>query len=182
MSEQNKRVLQIGMAIGLIGLIAAIYVWYIFGRGKEEAERKIQTDVAAKIEQVDAELAEIRQSDKLQKEIEEKKAYLERASLRLPSTPDAEGFLTALSDMLDKSNANVLSINPQSFEERSTYVEIPWGVDAIAQYVEFGVFLNLVEQNPKSLMRVKTFKVDNDPALPGYHNVDVKIGTFMFNN
>jgi len=180
-TDQNKRLLQFAVAFGLIGLIAAGYLWYVWGSNIVENETKRQDELSGELRRLNTELAEINQSAELQKEITEKQEFLDKASRRLPSSPNAEGFLAALSDMLDKSNANVLLINPMEVQPRSTYVEIPWAVDTIAQYVEFGIFLNLVEQNPQRLMRVKEFAVDNDPELPGYHNVAVQIGTFMFN-
>ena len=180
MSEQNKRILQFGIAFGLIGLIAAVYVWYIWGKAVEEKETVKQGKLQKELTLVNEQLEQIKNAHLIREEIAVKQAFLERASKRLPSTPDAEGFFENVSTMLTKSNSNVNLVMPVKIEERSSYAEIPWRIDAISQYVELGVFFNLVEQNPDRLMRVKKFEIQNDPVLPGYHNVQVTIGTFMF--
>lgn len=182
MTEQSKRTVQFGIALALIGLIGVVYIWYIWGRGVEQDEAAAQKALNSEISDLNQQIEEARtRMPQIRQEIEEKQEFLARASQRLPSTPDAEGFLESLSDMLEKSGANIQFVHNEPIKEISTYIEIPWKIQAMAQYVEFGVFLNLVEQNPERLMRVKMFDITNNPDLPGYHEVDVDIATFMFN-
>ncbi len=181
MSEKNKRILQVGLAIGLVGLIAAVYTWYIWAKPEITKQKKEQESKSAQIATINRQLMQIQNQADLQKTIQQKKAFLEQASRRLPATPNAEGFLASLSDMLQRSSVKVRSVNGEAIQPRSNYTEIPWRVSAMAQYVELGVFFNLVEENPQRLMRVKSFTISNDEELPGYHPVDIQIGTFMFN-
>lgn len=181
MTEQDKKMLQIGIFMGLAAVVGLGYWWFIWVRNEEDNQRNIQTAVTNDIKALDKELSEITLAEQQRTEIEQKAELVEQACSRLPSTPDAAGFLNNLVDILRQSGVVNRFVNKGEPVEYASYTEIPWHVRGVGQYFEFGSFINMVELNPNRFMRVKSLKVSNDPALPGYHPLEVEIGTFMFN-
>ncbi|MCX7013977.1 MAG: type 4a pilus biogenesis protein PilO [Candidatus Sumerlaeota bacterium] len=181
MSEHDKKILQFGLFIGILLMVIVGYWWFVMVRSEIKNQLTIQKDLTAKLQAVSSQLAEIDAAEKNRAETLEKAQIIEQASSRLPSSPDAQGFLSNLVEILRKSGVVNHLVTKGQPTERAAYTEIPWSVRGVGQYFEFGAFLNMVELNPRRFMRVKSLKVTNDPNLPGYHPIEVEIGTFMFN-
>ena len=181
MSEQDKKILQIGIFFGLVAAVVLGYWWFFWVKNEMENERNLQTSLKGDLERVDAELLEIELLEEKRPELMALALQVNEVASKLPSSPDAEGFLNNLVETLRKSGVVNRHVARGEPVEYASYTEIPWDVTGVGQYFEFGPFLNMVELNPTRFMRVKSFRVSNDYTLPGYHPLEIEIGTFMFN-
>ena len=111
----------------------------------------------------------------------ELRQMIQKVIQRLPSRPDAPGFLVALVSILRQTGIIQRSVTPEETVNRTQYTEIPYEIDAFGRYHELGQFLTLVEQNPARFMRVKAMRVSNNLARPSIHPIELQISTFMFN-
>jgi len=180
-SEQDKKVFQIALVAGLFAAILIGYYYFIWAKKDIANERDKAKAKTEEIEVKQAELDQIISYKTNKEEVIKKLALVEDASRRLPSSLEDQSFLNNLNDMLRKARISQQLIKGEEEVPRSLYTEIPWHIECTAQYFDFGPFLSMVEMNPKRFMRVKEFKIKNDNVAPGYHPIEMKIGTFMFN-
>jgi Tfp pilus assembly protein PilO len=110
-----------------------------------------------------------------------RKALLEKVVAKLPSNTDPSGFFQALEGILRITRMESEQLDRTPERASDEYTEIPYRIISRARYHDFGQFLNLIEENPTRLMRVKTFIVENDDSRPSIHPVNVQVATFMFN-
>jgi Tfp pilus assembly protein PilO len=181
LNEQQKRMLLIVVFVGFIGLVTTAYLWYIWGSGIVKTSRQKVETAATETASIEAELTKINEFQALtQSEYSVIEAKLERMTRRLPPSPEAPGFLKALSNILRETGIDTKDLAPQAVEAFGGYTEIPYQISARGRFHEIGQFLNLLEQNPDRFMRVKEMTVKNSEDRPSLHPVDVKIATFMF--
>ena len=181
MSEQDKKVFQIAVVAGLFVAILVGYYYFIWA--KKDIDDQIAKTEAKEQEIIvkEAELDAINSYEANKEEVIAKLDLVNEASRRLPSSLEDESFLNNLNDMLRKARISQQLIERKENVPRSLYTEIPWHVSCTAQYFDYGPFLSMVEMKPQRFMRVKEFTVKNDDLAPGYHPIDVTLGTFMFN-
>jgi Tfp pilus assembly protein PilO len=110
-----------------------------------------------------------------------RKELLEKVIAKLPTDSDPSGFFQALEGILGITRMEYQSINKKDPRGADEYTELPYSITSRARYHDFGQFLNLIEENPTRLMRVKTFTIENDDNRPSIHPVSVQVATFMFN-
>jgi Tfp pilus assembly protein PilO len=180
-SDQDKKVFQVAIVAGLFAAILVGYYYFVWAK-KDIANERDKT--AAKTEEIKAKQAEldtIVSYEANKEEVIKKLELVNEASRRLPSNLEDQSFLKNLNDMLSKARISQQLIESEDKVPRSLYTEIPWHISCTAQFFDFGPFLSMVEMNPKRFMRVKEFKIENDDLAPGYHPIDITIGTFMFN-
>ncbi|MFP4381626.1 MAG: type 4a pilus biogenesis protein PilO [Candidatus Sumerlaeia bacterium] len=182
LTPEDKKKLTSIIAIGLLGLGVIAYLYWMFGSSSiAQAETNIKKG-KEKIEQLEKELAAIKQFNELKGTPEYNMAMqrIEKASKRLPKTTRAQDFYKALQDILEQTGiTNIVTMMPENVEVYNTFAEIPYKIDMDARFHAFGYFLNMVEENPKRFMRVKTFKISNNPLRPSLHPIDVTIASFM---
>ncbi len=103
-------------------------------------------------------------------------------------------FLRYLTTTMDKLGIRLVSITPLDvvgteenlFEENPDFIEVPYEMQIIASYKEFGEFLDILEKSAH-LIRVSNFTVSNDPeqstfaneisGKPRQHQISMEIGT-----
>jgi Tfp pilus assembly protein PilO len=100
---------------------------------------------------------------------------------KLPSTVAPEEFFKAFEKILKTTRLSYSELKPLPLLERAIYTEIPYQLVGNGRYHDFGQFLNLVEENPDRLMRIKTFVIENDDSRPSLHPIKVQLATFKFN-
>jgi Tfp pilus assembly protein PilO len=113
--------------------------------------------------------------------LEARIALLEKVIAKLPKTPDPQGLFQALEGIFQITRMDILAMDTGAQRVADEYTELPYVISSRARYHDFGQFLNLIEENPKRLMRVKSFVVENDSNRPSIHPLRVTIATFMFN-
>lgn len=181
MNEQQKVSVLITAFAGFVGLVLIAYFYFMIGRGsingyeqQTVAKQKELVDLKQKLAQINNTIA--------QKAEDEKQARLvAEVTRRLPSSPDAPGFLNALVTILGTTGIIQEEVKPDQTTDRSLYTEIPYRIKAYGHYHAFGQFLTLIEQNPDRFMRVKNLKISNYLDRPSIHPVEMEITTFTFN-
>ena len=134
MNEQSKKTLQMSLFLGLMGLVGIGYYYFMFGRKEIDIEKTQQAKLSAEIKDLDAQLSKIAEAERNREAILQKAAEAAKASSRLPTSPDDEGFLWNLEDMLRKSGLVHNKIGPGKVADYQLYSEIPWQIDAIGLF------------------------------------------------
>ena len=178
--KQKSKVLVIGF-VGAVMLVIVLYFHFMIGRAKvrdyNRGVDKLNKEIAAGRH----DLKEIKELLGHEEELQEKREMIEKVTRRLPSSPDAPGFLMELISVLRKTGIYHESVKPEGPKDRSQYTEIPYTISAHGRYHELGQFLTLIEQNPQRFMRIKTFTINNNLERPSIHPITMRIATFMFN-
>ncbi|MGI8907819.1 MAG: type 4a pilus biogenesis protein PilO [Candidatus Sumerlaeaceae bacterium] len=167
------------LAIVLFGGAYAFYAYYI------QPEMKRNYDLVAKIDveikDLNRRLAEMDEAEKNMELLKQKQEYLRQIAAKLPSSIAPQEFYNAMIEILQTTRVDYSALAQLKLEERQVYTEIPYMISGKGRYHDFGQFLNMVEENPVRLMRVKKFTVENDDRRPSIHPITVELATFMFN-
>lgn len=178
---QKSKLLIIGF-VGAVMLVIVLYFHFIIGRGQLRDYKMQAARIEQEIGEAQVELVEIRDLMAQKGQLEEQRLLIEKVVRRLPSSPDAPGFLMALVSILRTTGIIQEMVRPDRVQIRSQYTEIPYKIEAHGRFHELGQFLTLIEQNPARFMRVKDFHVTNNNDRPSVHPIQMKIATFMFSN
>jgi Tfp pilus assembly protein PilO len=133
------------------------------------------------LKEYNTQLTQINDLMKQKDEVDKQAETIKKITRRLPSSPDAPGFLNALLMTLGTTGIIQENVKPGQTTDRTLYTEIPYSVVAHGHYHAFGQFLTLIEQNPDRFMRVKKLKIENNLDRPSVHPIEMEIATFMFN-
>jgi Tfp pilus assembly protein PilO len=178
LNAQQKDAVKAGfiLAIVLIGGVGAYY-WYM--------AKPAITTAKATIEKTNTEITGLRERMKEMEvsaanmeELKRKQKLLAEVAAKLPSTIAPQEFFHALDKILQVAQIDVSELQPESLLPREIYTEIPYKIIGRGRYHDFGQFLNLIEENPDRLMRVKTFTIENDDNRPSIHPMTVELATF----
>lgn len=180
-SEQQKSQLMLIAVFSVILLCIVGYYHFFVGRPKVQNLNRQAQSVQADIDKKTTELEEIRTLLAQRERLEQRRRVINKVIQRLPSRPDAPGFLVALVSILRQTGIIQRYVTPEQTANRNQYTEIPYEVGAFGRYHELGQFLTLVEQNPARFMRVKDLKLSNNLNRPSIHPITLQISTFMFN-
>ncbi|MFW6304132.1 MAG: type 4a pilus biogenesis protein PilO [Candidatus Sumerlaeota bacterium] len=185
MKSEQKNALIVLLVFGIIAVGACAYVWLFYpgvqgmiqdARTKEREAEEQARSYQMKLNEIKA-FREIMESPEYQL-VKERVEELEK---RLPTTQQANLFYEALTDALLVTGVTNTLLERQEIKEHSVrYEEIPYKLEAIARYHQFGQFLNIVEENPDRFMRVKSLVLSTDDEDPTLHPIDVQIATFRF--
>ena len=169
LSDGQKSSLLLTVFLGVVGLIVVGYFHFMFGRGMVSSYERRRQDTEQKVEVLEQDLAQVRE------------LVGQRVTRRLPSSPDAPGFLNALLTTLSTTGIIQEEVKPAGASERALYTEIPYTVNAHGRYHSIGQFLTLIEQNPERFMRVRNMTIKNNVKRPSVHPIEMDITTFKFN-
>lgn len=178
--EQSKSIIITGF-VGLLVLVIMSYSYFMFGREQIKNFNVQAMSLQEETKKLKAELRDIKQTLSERSEIEKQAETIKKVTQRLPSSPDAPGFLNALIAILGTTGIFQEEVRPDATTDRSLYTEIPYKIKARGHFHALGQFLTLIEQNPDRFMRVKNLKLINDMNRPSIHPVEMDIVTFMFN-
>lgn len=164
----------------MFGGVFAFYYFYV----KPEITRQqfIITERNAEIKELEQTIKEMDEAVKDIEALREKQRLLEQVAAKLPSNIAPEEFYKALDEILQATRVEYSEMSQQVPQERSVYTEIPYRISGKGRYHDFGQFLNMVEENPNRLMRIKKFSIENDDNRPSVHPLQVELATFKFNN
>lgn len=181
-TEQQKSKLLIVGFLAAVMLVIVLYFHFIIGRGQIKDYRRRSARVEQEIIEAKQDLTDIRAIMSEEGLMEEQREMISKLVKRLPSSPDAPGFLMAMVNILRTTGIIQEMVKPERPKDRSQYTEIPYSIKAHGRYHELGQFLTLLEQNPQRFMRVKSFVVENNMDRPSVHPIEMEIATFTFNN
>ena len=181
LDDQAKKTLSVGLFIAVI--MGVGFGWWHFSILKLHYKRNetTKTNLNGEIKKMNDTMKEIRAAEAQRDQIEQMRKVVLAASERLPSTPDAPGFLQELINILRITGVQPQRVDPLEKHATVLYTDIPYKIECQGRYHEFGQFLNLIEENQTRFMRVKTFTIKNNDKRPSIHPVTVNISTFMFN-
>lgn len=196
MSEKQKTVLIVVAFFGLLLVILVGFFHFLSGRGIANGYARQTQDLEGKIGGLEREVADINRLLNEEGELERREQKIEKIRRRLPSSPEAPGFLKALRSILQTTGIHqqlVASAGASADRQRLSqqqvfrqlintplYGEIPYIVRADGRYHQIGQFLTLLEQNPDRFMRLKYIKLTNNLSHPSIHPVEMVVATFMF--
>lgn len=181
LTDKQKTLLMLMVFGGIVGLIVVGYFHFMIGRGMVNKYARQAEEVRGEVADLEDQLDSIKALLSQKEEIQAQAEMIEKVTRRLPSSPDAPGFLGALVMSLATTGIIQEEVVPDSTATRALYTEIPYTVNAHGYYHAVGQFLTLIEQNPDRFMRIKKFKMSNNLERPSIHPIEMEIATFMFN-
>jgi Tfp pilus assembly protein PilO len=180
-SEKNKQVLLVGTIIGcaLLGIMG--YFYFMF--------------VKADVDRADKEIATLQADNrKARDQLRTYRAFLqdeatrrlvedqfERIASRLPSGQDPVDVFDILRGYFEGTDVQFTNLETTNPVNRGRFTEYPFKIKGSARYHEFGQLVNLIECDPKRLMRVNELKLANNPNRPSIHPMELTLSTFTFN-
>ncbi|MCC5875256.1 MAG: type 4a pilus biogenesis protein PilO [Candidatus Sumerlaeia bacterium] len=180
-SEKNKQILLAGGIIGgALLLIMGYFYFMVVGPevATTEAEVvKIETENRRNNEQ----LRTFRNflEDEEQRRIVEDQ--FERVAARLPSGQDPVDVFELLRGYFEGTDVQFTNLETGTSVNRGRFTEYPFSMKGSARYHEFGQLVNLIECDPKRLMRINDIKLTNNPNRPSIHPMELSLSTFTFN-
>jgi Tfp pilus assembly protein PilO len=181
LTAQQQDAVKAGGILAAI-LVAAVIVFQFYW-AKPQIE-SLQAGIAKTKTEISELTQRIRDMDEMKKNLEamrEKQRLLELVAAKLPVSNSPEEFYKAFQEVLTATRVEYNEMSQQPLEERTVYTEIPYRISGRGRYHDFGQFLNMIEENPRRLMRIKTFTIENNDARPSVHPVTVRLATFKFN-
>ena len=181
LNEKQKMGLVLTAFIGVVGLVLIGYFHLMIGRGIITNYQGQTDNLRKELKDLDVQLAQINKTINSQSEVEKQAETIRKITRRLPSGPDAPGFLNAMVSILGTTGIVQEEVKPDATTRLSLYTEIPYTIKAQGHYHAFGQFLTLMEQNPDRFMRIKNLKISNNIDRPSIHPIEMNVATFMFN-
>lgn len=179
-TPQQRDTVKAGAILAAV-LFAGAYAFHAYYIQPElKATTAKTTKLIAEIKELDARLTEMKNAAKNLAALRQKQELLARVAAKLPSTVAPEETFRALEEIFQVTRVDYTQLTPLPLAERETYSEIPYRLTGRGRYHDFGQFLNMVEENSKRLMRVKTFTVENDDTRPSIHPLTIELATFKF--
>jgi Tfp pilus assembly protein PilO len=181
LNAQQKDAIKAGFMLVAMLFVAVGAYWFYFVSAEVEAANKRVADMQVEIKDLQARVREMDLAKENLEALKEKQRLLEEVASKLPSTVAPQEFYRAFEQILATTRVDYSELSQQALLERTVYTEIPYKIVGRGRYHDFGQFLNLVEENPNRLMRVKTFVIENDDNRPSVHPLQVELATFKFN-
>lgn len=181
LNESQKSKLLMTLFIGMVSLVLIGFFHFMYGLGMVAQDNRMRIETEKKLESLQKDLAQVESLVDQKKELERQSEMIRKVTQRLPSSPDAPGFLNALLMTLSTTGIVQEEVKPVEKETRALYTEIPYTIQAHGRYHAIGQFLTLIEQNPDRFMRVKSLQIGNDANRPSIHPIKMDVTTFMFN-
>lgn len=168
---------------GILAVVLAAGLLYydiqILSADIKKNEAQVEA-LKATIKEHKEKIAEFNAMAKNMEEVRRQQALLAQVVKRLPKTADPQGFFQALEPVLKSTQFEYTELLPQPTAQRTAYIEIPYRITGKSRYHDFGQFLNMIEENPDRLMRIKSFTIINQNDRPSIHPVSVEVASFMF--
>ncbi len=182
LTQDQKKALTVESVIGVVCILLIVYMWFMIGKPKVEANALTMKTVKDNIATKKGELAKVNQFEaQSNKDWEKIQLELEKIASRLPSTIAAPQFYNDLRKSLMITGIDTTQLSGDDVKAYREYSEIPYSVEAKGRYHDFGQFINLVEENQR-FMRIKSFNIESNKDRPSLHPVNVGIATYKLEN
>lgn len=176
--KQRKNFVTI-LLLFVVAIAGLLYYWFMFGSSSIDTAQAKVAEYEAEKKKISKDLAVINQFEAMTEgQMEEIEQKIAKASLRLPQTRQPAGFYTALRDILQVTGIDTRRLVREDIADYGRFAEIPYSIEALGRFHEFGYMLNLVEENER-FMRLKELKLMNDTDRPSLHPIEMSIATFM---
>lgn len=181
LTAQQKDAIKAGFILAAVLIFGVGFYWWKFTQPDVETAEKNVEKLKGEIADLTKQMREMTDAAAHLESLKEKQRLLEEVSAKLPSSVAPQEFYRAFEEILKVSRLSYSELSQLPLLERTVYTEIPYQIVGRGRYHDFGQFLNLVEENPNRLMRIKTFVIENDDATPSVHPLKVQLATFKFN-
>jgi len=181
LTAQQKDAIKAGFILAAVLIVGVVIYWWQFTQPEIASAKNRVTALDKEIGDLKKQIREMNDAEANLAKLKEKQKLLEEVAAKLPSTVAPQEFYRALEEILKVTHLSYSELSQQPLLERQVYTEIPYQIVGRGRYHDFGQFLNLVEENPNRLMRIKTFVIENDDAHPSLHPIKVQLATFKFN-
>ena len=181
LTAQQKDAIKAGFILAAVLFIGIIAYWYQFARPEVAAAATTVAKLDGEIKSLKQQVRDMDLAAENVEKLKEKQKLLAEVAAKLPSTVAAPEFYRALEEILKVTRLSYSELSQLPLLERAVYTGIPYQIVGRGRYHDFGQFLNLVEENPNRLMRIKTFVIENDDTRPSVHPLKVQLATFKFN-
>lgn len=181
LTAQQKDAIKAGFILAVVLIVGiGLYWWQFVQPEMQTAEKKVK-ELNTEISDLRRQMREMQDASANLQRLAEKQKLLEEVAAKLPSTVAPQEFYRAFEQILQITRLSYSELAQLPLLERQIYTEIPYQIIGQGRYHDFGQFLNLVEENPNRLMRIKTFVIENNDAHPSIHPIKVQLATFKFN-
>lgn len=181
LTAQQRDAIKAGFILAAVLFAGAFIYWWQFASPEVESAEKRLVALDSEVADLKKQVREMDEAALNMEKLKEKQKLLEEVAAKLPSTVAPQEFYRALEEILKVTRLSYTELSQLPLLARAVYTEIPYQIVGTGRYHDFGQFLNLVEENPNRLMRVKTFVIENDDAHPSLHPIKVQLATFKFN-
>lgn len=181
LTAQQKDAIKAGFILAIVLLLGVGIYWWQFSQPEVAAAKTTISGLDKEVGDLKKQVADMNMAATNLDKLKEKQKLLEEVAAKLPSTVAPQEFYRALEEILKVTRMSYSELSQLPLLERAVYTEIPYQIVGSGRYHDFGQFLNLVEENPNRLMRIKTFVIENDDARPSVHPLKVQLATFKFN-
>lgn len=181
LTAQQKDSIKAGLILGVVLFGGLAAYWYQMVKPDIESSKKKVTQLNDEIGKLTEQIKEMDVAAANVEKLKEKQKLLAEVAAKLPSSIAPEEFFKAFEQILSTTRISYTELKPLPVLERAIYTEIPYQLSGAGRYHDFGQFLNLVEENPNRLMRIKTFIIENDDSRPSIHPLNLQLATFKFN-
>lgn len=180
-SEKNKQVLLAGSIIGAALLLIMGYFHFMFIGPEvskiDEEIQKLQAENRRNNEQLRT-FRSFLEDEERRRLVEDQ---FERVAARLPSGQDPVIVFEILRGYFEGTDVQFTNLETLSSANRGRFTEYPFRIRGSARYHEFGQLVNLIECDPKRLMRINELRLTNNPNRPSIHPMELSLSTFTFN-
>lgn len=181
LTAQQKDAIKAGLILAFVLLGGLGAYWWKFTQPEIAAAEKTVVGIDTEIADLNSQINNMDAASENVEKLKEKQRLLEEVAAKLPSTVAPQEFYRALEEILKVTRMSYSELSQLSLLERAVYTEIPYQIVGTGRYHDFGQFLNLIEENPNRLMRIKTFVIENDDTRPSVHPLKIQLATFKFN-
>ncbi|MBN1518424.1 type 4a pilus biogenesis protein PilO [Candidatus Sumerlaeota bacterium] len=179
MNQKSQNALLIIMFLFLMVLCGLVYWRYMVLSTEMAAMNKTIKTKEMLIETHQKELDRLTALESRRDEIQTMLAKIEKILERLPREGEIPMLITNIKDMLDITGVFFMKSEQLRTVKRSEYAEIPYKIQCVAPYHNFGQLLNLIEVNQERLMRVKEFTIQFNERRPHLHDIDVTLVAYV---
>jgi Tfp pilus assembly protein PilO len=171
----------VGGIVGGAILLILVYSWFFFISPGVEKSRRDRDQLVETVRKNRAKLDTYKRylSDEATRRTVEERFTI--VASRLPSNLDPIEVFDILRGYFEGTDVQFTNLDPGPVTNRGRYTEQPFKIRGTARYHEFGQLVNLIECDPKRLMRVNELRLTNNERRPSIHPMELTISTFTFN-
>lgn len=166
---------KIFILIGILFVIAAIYLYLIFIPQKDELNFK-KDELAKLMKELNESKSIARDLEKFKGEVKKLNEELERALTQLPNEKEIPEILKSISSLGKESNLEFTLFRPKPEEPQQFYAKVPIELVALGNYHNIGIFFDKVSKLPR-IINVVDFNMSRAKDLKTKSEGDVIVKT-----
>lgn len=167
------------VAASLVFVFFALFPMYRSITGNRESATQLSNDI-------DVMQRRIARFDIVESERDELEHEWISVNENLPEEGDLPDFIEELSDIANKFNVRIISINASTSrparvtgeDEEALYRSLPIRIDAKSGYHQLGHFLAELESRDR-VLSTEALRISEERRIPGMHMIDLELRTYF---